>query len=282
MEIGLSTYLFVNQRLTSHILDQIHDAGIRQIEIYAARQHLDYRDVHHVRDVAQWFADHSVSLHSVHAPLFTDFDWGRSGGLAISPSYTEKRLRIDSMDEIKRAIEIAERLPFRCLICHMGLADEEYDLRKFDAAFTSLEHLKIFAKERGVQVLLENNLDHLSTPERLTQFIQYTRLEVKVCFDAGHAHLTGGVQPAFETLKPYSATFHLHDNHGEKDDHLMPFAGKIDWPAAIKVFAGSEGPIISLIEPRGDGTEPVKISQIQETIRRIDDLCRSDAERESQ
>jgi len=282
MEIGLSTYLFVNQRLTSHILDQIHGAEIHQIEIFAARQHLDYREANHVRDVAQWFADHGVSLYSVHVPLFTDFDWGRSGGLAISLSYTEKRLRIDSMDEIKRVIEIAERLPFRYLICHMGLADEEYDLRKFDAAFTSLEHLKIFAKDCGVQILLENNPDHLSTPERLAQFLQYTRLEVKVCFDVGHAHLTGGVQPAFEILQPYSVSLHLHDNHGEKDDHLMPFAGKIDWPATIKAISRLEENMVSLIEPRGDGTEPVKISQIQEAIRRINDLCRSDTERESE
>src|SRR5579883_776001 len=86
MEIGLSTYLFVNQRLTSHILDQIHGAEIHQIEIFAARQHLDYREANHVRDVAQWFADHGVSLYSVHVPLFTDFDWGRSAGLRfLSP-----------------------------------------------------------------------------------------------------------------------------------------------------------------------------------------------------
>ena len=57
----------------------------------------------------------------------------------------------------------------------MGLPDEEYDLDKFDAVMTSLEHLKVFAKDRGVQLLLENIPNELGTPERLVEFLQYTR-----------------------------------------------------------------------------------------------------------
>src|SRR3972149_4778594 len=108
MEFGLSTHLFVNERLSSHILDLIVGAGIRKMEIFAARQHLDYYDKNHVRDVGQWFRDHEVALPSLHAPMFTDFDWGRSDGVAVSVAHLERRLRIDSMDEIKRAIEVAE------------------------------------------------------------------------------------------------------------------------------------------------------------------------------
>jgi len=165
MDFALSTYLFVKERLNSHILDQILDAGIHQIEIFAARQHLNYCDPDHVRDVAQWFSDHGVAVHSVHGPLFPGLEGSRAGDIPISIAYLEKRLRIASMDEVKRALEIAERLPFRYLVLHLGLDGEEYDLRKFDAAFSSLEHLKIFAKDRGVQVLLEN------IPNQLTSFL---------------------------------------------------------------------------------------------------------------
>src|SRR5437588_839061 len=125
MDFALSSRLFVGERLNSHVLDQVLAAGIRQIEIFAARQHLDYYDRNQVRDVAQWFTDHGVALHSVHAPLYSDTDWGRLGGLAVSLAYLERRLRIDSMDEVKRAIEIAERLPFRYLVVHLGLPGEE-------------------------------------------------------------------------------------------------------------------------------------------------------------
>src|SRR5690348_6436131 len=116
MDFALSTHLFVSERLNSHILDRILAAGLDRIEVFAARQHLDYYDSKQVRDVAQWFSDHGVSLHSLHAPMFTDTNWGRLGGLAVSVADLEKRRRIESMDEIKRALEVAELLPFRYLV----------------------------------------------------------------------------------------------------------------------------------------------------------------------
>ena len=271
MDFALSTYLFVGERLTSHVLDQIVGAGIRQLEIFAARQHFDYRDANQVRDVAQWFDDHNVKLHSLHAPLYADSDWGRLGGRAVSVSYLERGHRIDSMDEIKRAIEVAERLPFQYLIQHMGLPGEEYDLRRFDAAFTSLEHLRIFAKERGVQVLLENIPNELSTPERLLTFIHYTRLEdMKVCFDVGHAHMTGGVKAAFQTLKDRIVTTHVHDNKLDKDDHLMPFDGDIDWEQTIRDFRSADGQFPVLFEVRNCGPEASSLAKVREVMARLE------------
>ena len=53
MDFALSSRLFVGERLNSHVLDQVLAAGIRQIEIFAARQHLDYYDKNQVRDLAE-------------------------------------------------------------------------------------------------------------------------------------------------------------------------------------------------------------------------------------
>jgi sugar phosphate isomerase/epimerase len=270
MDFALSSHLFVEERLNSHVLDQILAVGIHQMEIYAARQHLDYHDANQVRDVAQWFTDHNVALHSVHAPLFGDTDWGRLGGLAVSVAYLEKRLRIESMDEIKRALEIAEQLPFRYLVVHLGLLGEEFDMRRFDAAFSSLEHLNIFAKDRGAQILLENIPNELSTPERLVHFIQYTRLDIKVCFDTGHAHMATGVGPAFETLKEYIASTHVHDNHKLKDDHMMPFDGEIDWEQTIRDFRASNPQLPALFELRDYGPETTGLPRVREVMEKMD------------
>lgn len=272
MEFALSTFMFVNERMGSHILDKILGAGFREIEIFAARQHFDYHDTNHVRDVAQWFSDHGVGLHSVHAPLFDDTDWGRLGGLAISVAHLERRLRIQSMDEIKRAIDIADQLPFRYLVLHMGLPGEEYDLPKFDAALTSLEHLKIYAKERGVQVLLENIPNQLSTPARLVEFLQYTRLDLKICFDTGHAHMTGGVRPAFEVLKDRIVSTHIHDNRREKDDHLVPFEGEIDWVETIRGFRSLDHPFPILFELQNFGPEVTTLARLAEVMDRLQNI----------
>jgi len=271
MDFGLSTYFFVNERLSSHILDQILATGIRQIEIFAARQHLDYHDVNQVTDVAQWFRDHGLGLFSLHAPLYSDFDWGRSGGPALSITYLERRQRIESMEEIKRALEIAERLPFRYLVLHMGRENEEYELAKFDAALTCLEHLKIFAKERGVQILLENIPNEVSTPERLIEFIEYTRLnEVRFCFDVGHAHMVGDVPSAFGLLKDRIVSTHIHDNRREKDDHLFPFDGEIDWERTIRDFRSVDGQFPLMLELRNYGPEVTTLARIREVMERLE------------
>ena len=270
MDFALSSHLFANDRLNSHVLDQILAAGIHRMEIFAARQHLDYHDANQIRDVGQWFADHGVALHSVHAPMFSDTNWGRLGGFAVSVASLERRLRIDSMDEIKRALEVAERLPFRYLVVHLGLAEEEYDLRKFDAAFSSLEHLNIFAKDRGVQILLENIPNDLSSPRRLVQFIKYTRLDVKVCFDTGHAHLAGGVRPAFETLKEYIASTHVHDNHQLKDEHLMPYDGGIDWEQTVRDFRAGAASVPFLFELHYQDAAPDSLTRVRQVMEKLE------------
>lgn len=274
MDFGLSTFLYVNERLTSHHLDQILHAGIETFEIFSARQHFDYHDKNHARDIAQWFDDHDLTLHSLHAPLYADLDWGRSGSLPISITHLQRGKRIESMEEIKRAIEVAELMPFRYLILHMGVPNEEYDIAKFDAAMTSIEHLKIFAKERGAQILLENIPNEISTPERLLQFISYSRMEdLRFCFDTGHAHMGNGVEAAFASMRDRIASTHVHDNKREKDDHLFPFDGSIDWTAAARGFQKLEDQFPVLFELNNYGKDVSTLTRLKQVMDRFQATC---------
>jgi len=270
MEFGLSTYLYVNERLSPHILDRIRNAGIGKIEIFAARQHFDYYDPNHVGDIARWFADHGLTLHSLHAPVHGGPDMDATKRLVISVAHLERRLRIDSMEEIKRAIDISERLPFRYLVLHLGLSDEAYDTRKLDAAFTSIEHLNLYAKGGGAQILLENIPNELSTPERLVEFIQYTHLEgLEVCFDTGHAHLGEGVQASFQALKRFVVSTHVHDNLREKDDHLLPFEGSIDWEQTVRDLNRVSAQLPLIFELRQPASAGDCLSRVQQVIQRM-------------
>jgi len=42
-----------------------------------------------------------------------------------------------------------------------------------------------------------------------------------------------------------SPSAHIHDNLGDKDAHLAPHDGSIDWPAALKLFRSLPGGEIS-------------------------------------
>jgi sugar phosphate isomerase/epimerase len=242
---ALSTHLFVNHRLTTVWLDRIWEAGIPLVEIFCARQNLDYRNQAQVSELGHWFRDAELKLHSLHSPMYNDDCWGRTGPSAVvNISEPEKIRRKTSVDEVKRAIEIAETIPFRYLIQHLGVGGEEYDDRKVEAAFSSLEELNVFAGQRGVEILLENIPNRLATAERLRLFLTQTHLENNFCFDAGHAHLDCGVAETFNLMKDRIRSTHIHDNDRINDNHLFPThaeGGTIDWKEAM-----------ALLKSRGD------------------------------
>ncbi|MCC7499884.1 MAG: sugar phosphate isomerase/epimerase [Bryobacterales bacterium] len=248
----LSTHLFVNHRLTTVWLEKIRQAGIPAVEIFCARQHLDHRDQAQVRELSHWFRDSPLKLWSLHAPMYTDDVWGRSGPQSVI-TITEpvKAKRVEMVDELKRALEIAEFIPFRYLIQHIGVGGEEYDERKIEAAFTSLEELSLFARHRGVEILVENIPNHLSTSERLMMFLAQTHLPLNICFDMGHANLEGSVEVAFERMKARIRSTHIHDNDGTSDTHIFPVAGQggsIDWKKAMQLLNSASGQYPLLLE----------------------------------
>jgi sugar phosphate isomerase/epimerase len=267
---AISTYIYVKERLHPGLLDRLASGGAQAIEIFGARQHLDYANrKQHVREIAEWFRASRIPLHSVHAPLFADYEWGRSGAPPINIAATDRASRIAAMDEIKRAIALAEQIPFRFLVQHIGLPDESFDERKFEAAMTSVEHLRAFAKPLGVRLLVENIPNELSTPERLVEFIRATHFDdLGVCFDTGHAHLMGDIEVALETLSHHIHSTHVHDNAKDRDSHLWPGAGTIDWkPVLGRLSQAPQMPPLLLEIEDDEKINPIeKMSEIFGTL----------------
>ena len=236
----LSTHLFVNHRLTVAQLDKVQHAGIPAVEIFCARQHLDYRGRAQIAELGHWFRDSDLKLHSVHAPMYNDEFWGRSGPQSVI-TITEpvKGKRLEMVDEIKRALEIAETIPFKYMVQHIGVSGEEYSERAVDAAFSALEQISLFARQRDVEVLLENIPNKLSSGERLMLFLEQTHLDLNFVFDVGHAHIGEGVEAAFNVMRDRIRSTHVHDNDGNADQHLFPLiaeGGSIDWKTTMDLL----------------------------------------------
>jgi sugar phosphate isomerase/epimerase len=242
MQRILSTYLFVSKKLTPEFLALVHGAGFQAIELFASRGHFDYTNAQDVRGMGQILADNRLQLSSLHAPTSRDLGPNRDGGTPLSITEVERVRRIEAMDELKRAIDIAENLPFSRMILHMGGHRDTADPRKRDAAFSSLEHLVLHAKHVGVTICVENTAGEMGQAAYLRAFVEETRLTgLRFNFDIGHAHLGDGpeaerVATSFETMREHIASAHIHDNLGDKDAHLAPYDGSIDWRAALKLF----------------------------------------------
>jgi sugar phosphate isomerase/epimerase len=254
MQKAVSTYLFVKERLHPGILDGMVRSGVEAIEIFAARQHVDYANRKaHVKEIAEWFRGSGIPLNSVHSPLFADYEWGRTGAPPVNVASPDRAGRVEAMDEVKRALEIAEQIPFRFLIQHLGTSNESFSDKKFEAAMTSIEHLRAFAKPLGVRILLENIPNELSTPDKLLEMIQSAHFDdVGVCFDFGHAHIMSSVGEAFEVLRSHIRSTHVHDNAKDKDSHLWPGNGTIDWKQAMELLRSAPARPPLLLELEGD------------------------------
>jgi len=242
MQRLLSTYLIISKKLTADLLGQISEAGFQGIEIFCTRSHFEYTLKQEIRAMAAALESHRLQLVSLHAPTSRDISAMRESGTPLSICEVERVRRIEAMDELKRVIDVADDLPYARLILHMGGSRETADPRKRDAAFSSLEHLILHARHAGVTICVENTLSEMGNPDYLRAFVDETRLSgLRFNFDIGHANLAEfpeeeRLEKSFAPLKELVSSVHLHDNHGEKDEHLPPYEGSIQWPSAIKLL----------------------------------------------
>jgi sugar phosphate isomerase/epimerase len=268
MKQGISTHVFLAQRLTPGLLDALTRGGATAVEVFAARHHFDYADRGAVRELANWFRSNNVDA-SLHMPLFSsdeDSNWSRHTAPVINLIDLNKSTRIEAMDEVKRALESAEQIPFRSCVIHLGLKGDRWNTRALDDSMTAIEHLKAFSSPLGMQLLLENLNNEVATPAHLVEIVRAGHFDnVGFCLDTGHANLVepqletrdheakDGIAQAFEDFGDRIAELHLHDNLGNrpengKDEHLWPGSGTIDWDSVAKQIAALKQPPVGILE----------------------------------
>ena len=115
------------------------------------------------------------------------------------------------------------------------------------------------AQPLGVQIAIEVLPNELSRAGSLVHFVEDDvslddlGVDAGICLDFGHAHIDGDVVDAIETVSEHLIATHVHDNRGRNDDHLLPFDGTIDWPAALTAVqkVGFDGGLILEINATG-------------------------------
>lgn len=93
-----------------------------------------------------------------------------------------------------------------------------------------------FMRDKGMEitVCLENVFDPVYEP-----LLEIARAGVHpafgLCLDVGHAHWASSqsVEEWLEKLSPYICHLHLHDNHGNHDEHLGLGRGNLSWDTIL-------------------------------------------------
>jgi len=235
---GISTHLYVSERLDRDHLVEIAAHGFEAIELFALREHFDYRDRRAAVALAEWLDDTRLRLHSMHAPIAATYAAGAwKDGLSLASADESRRKA--ALDETLATLDVAAAVPYQVLVVHCGVPDPHGGRgdNHRGALVRSLEELSPVAQRFGVQLAIEVIPNELSTPSALVDLIESDiDAQLGICMDVGHARLMGDVVDAIETCSGHVITTHLHDNRGRNDDHLVPGRGAIDWDAATLAF----------------------------------------------
>jgi sugar phosphate isomerase/epimerase len=236
---GVSSHLYVADRLDRDHLVEIAAHGFEALEIFALRSHFDYRDRRAAVALAEWLDDTRLTLHSMHAPIAATYAGGTwTDGLTLAAA--DEARRKAAVEEFSAVLDVAAVLPYKVLVVHCGVPDPyggPGDNHR-GSLVRSLEELSPVAERNGVRLAIEVIPNELSTPSALVDLIEsdIDARALGICMDVGHARLMGDVLEAIETCSGHVITTHLHDNRGKTDDHLVPGKGVIDWDGTTLAF----------------------------------------------
>jgi len=140
----------------------------------------------------------------------------------------------------------------KSVVCHAGYDWKRYGFFKTQWIENCLETWSWLAKrliEQGSRLMLENVYE--KDPQDIRVILDRLKdLDVGFCLDCGHLAAFGNseLKVWLESLGSYIGQLHLHDNHGNDDEHLAMGLGTIDFELLFTYLKANHNfpPIITL------------------------------------
>ncbi len=184
---------------------------------------------------------YGIENYQCHAPFPT---YGQAPGHEEYDEYM--------MDALRKCILGADYINCRNIVIHPFYRRYEYQLDPEETWELNVEQYGRLAKtalENGVVICIENMNLHTDTmnygfltnqPKELARLIDTLNERAggrafAACLDVGHAILASQDPKNFmTTLGDRLQVFHVHDNDGVHDQHVMPFTGNLDWDRFVE------------------------------------------------
>ena len=175
-QFGVSTRLYLHQRLSREHLAEIAAHGFETVEVVADRQHVDFHNPAVVADLQQWLAEARLELHGVDVPLGT------------------------APEDSEQALFMARRLPMRVLVVHAGKPRE---------TAREVERLAELASPLGVAIAVDSSSDSMTPAGSLVHFVETLDAAASICLDFAHAQRGGDLVDTIETVSEHLITTHV-------------------------------------------------------------------------
>ena len=154
---------------------------------------------------------------------------GYRGTHAVTNIWKEGQLGDQVAEAICKDLEEVKKHGINIAVMHVSKSTENPVL-----SLLGIERMKIITKkaeELKIDLALENT-SWKGVLEYIFDNIKSDRL--KICYDSGHDHTHFKDSFDFERFKGLIVATHIHDNHANGDEHLLPFDGTADFNNAIK------------------------------------------------
>jgi sugar phosphate isomerase/epimerase len=229
-------------------LPLLADQGVTAIELgLGYTDYFDHRDAVEMTALLSVLASCGLRVHSVHSPC----------GQYCDLSSLDDSIHERGVDALIESIEIGGVVEARKIVVHGSHRVSDSRSRRMDRARGVLREMAVVARESGITLALENLTNGClgeSAEEVLTLIGDGAVGSLGVCFDSGHANLTGSFNETARMLLPRSVTSHLNDNDGQSDQHGFPGSGTIDWRSFAGLFVSHSpkaGVVLDCLPPTG-------------------------------
>lgn len=232
VRLSVSTFVYLNYPLEEAI-KRIASFGYHGVEIWGGRPHAYRRDLSaaEIEALRALLAKHGLEISG-----FIPAQFRYPTNLCIA----NERIRQDSIRYIQDSIETVASLGAPLVsICpgHSLYGQGREDA--WERLKGSLRTLSGFAAERGIRLAVEPadryETDLVQTSDDALRLLEELGLDnLGVVFDTGHGHVLG--EDLGEAVRKLgSALFHIHidDNHGQRDEHLIPGDGTVDFASFL-------------------------------------------------
>lgn len=200
-----------------------------------------YRNEHHrptPKEALEVALDAGLAFDSIHGVF----------GPAYDPSSPDPATRKYAIETYRAEGQLALELGGPMVVVHPApiAADvseitPDHTALRNQAMQQSIEELAQIGEELGVVYLIENvpgNFLLGSDPVKLAEMVrQVDHAQVRMCFDNGHAHMTGDQIAHLTTCLDVVSYLHINDNNARIDGHLIPGYGTCDWEQLSTLIA---------------------------------------------
>lgn len=192
-------------------------------------------------DAAAFLRDEGLAC-TLHAP-FAD----------LSPGAQDQYIRTVSRDKLHMAFDLLEIFKPRAIVCHLGYEENKHGYAAdtwFEHTLATWRSLLPAVEEGRTRLMFENTYETGPTiHRRLLEALDTPK--AGFCLDVGHllAFAHTGWRDWLPEMNPWLGQLHLHDNHGNRDEHLPIGAGSFDFQDLFTYLQGQKITPIITLEP---------------------------------